>query len=245
MYVPLSNYLVAKSSLNFNAIPELYTLLHSNDVHFKEHRAFILNLLKDGVKTKEDFDVALRGMAFKLVMELYNSCLAEDATKVLILGFLRNTTRVSYAVKLLCSSYGLLSWLYQSLRTLVGGEDVNRFLLVFVDILRNVVKNLEDPNEIDYVAHIIAYILDRHLNFVTSQSLLLAVLDVVNLTFAKSSQFLDDARLKKVIEHVGDKKCGYYVQYGAQFVGVPQETENSVSSIVRKITLDYLKLKYK
>lgn len=241
MYIPLSNYLVAKSSLNLNAIPELYTLLHSNDVHFKEHRTFILNLLIDGMKTKNSFEVALRSMAFKLVMEFYNSCLADDASKILILNFLRNTTKIPYAVKLLCSSYGFLPWLYQNLQFL-SGDHVNKFLSVIVDILRNILKNSDD---VDCVTDSIVYIVENYLNLITSESLLLIVLETVSLAFVKCSRFLNEELLRKITDHVGDKKCGYYMQYGVKFASVPEDTDKSVSYYLKKITLDYVKLNQK
>ena len=51
MYVPLSQYLGAKDALDFSTIPELYTLLHSPHVQSKEHKRFILEVVRDGLKT--------------------------------------------------------------------------------------------------------------------------------------------------------------------------------------------------
>lgn len=239
MYIPLSNYLVAKSSLNLSTIPELYTLLHSSDVHYKEHRMFILNVLKDGMRSKEDFEVALRSMAFKLLMELYDSCLSDIETKILILNFLRNATKIQYGVKLLCSSYGLLSWLCQNVRSL-SGEDVNTLLPFFVEIIGSVVRNKIDG---DYVAlFVVSHILDELLGFVTKEDLLLAILDCVSVVFVECPRFLNEIRLRKIIEHVGDKRCDYYLQYGSKFVDFQNGAMKTVESYVRKITLDYLEL---
>lgn len=244
MYIPLSNYLVAKSSLNFNTIPELYTLLHSNDVHFKEHRIFLLNVLKDGLKSKEDFEVALRSMAFKLVLELYDSCLSEDVAKILILNCLTNATKIPYAVDLLCSSYGLLPWLHHRVKFLTG-DDINKLLPVFISILRNIVKNKTRTVDVDYVACIISHVLDEHLSVVTKESVLLSILDTVSTIFAETPQFLSEVRLKKLVKHVGDKKCDYYLKYDAKFIDVSEKQENSVNGYLRKITLDYLELNRK
>lgn len=244
MYVPLINYLVAKPSLNFNTIPELYTFLHSSDVNFKEHRSFILNILKDGLQRKEDFEVALRSMAFKLVLELYDSCLSEDATKLLILSILRSATRIPYAVDLLCSGYGLLTWLQHNVMFLVG-DDVHKFLPVFLEILRNIIKNKTERVDIDPVIFIISYVLNRQLSGITNECLLTSIFETVSLIFSESSQFLNIDRLRKIVEHVNAKRCDYYLKYGAEFEIVSPETENNVEFFVRKITLDYLKLNRK
>lgn len=242
MYVPLSNYLVAKSSLNLSTIPELYTLLHSSDVHFKEHRAFILSLLKDGMRSKEDFEVALRSMAFKLVMELYDSCLSDSEAKISILSFLRNATKIPYAVKLLCSGYGLLSWLGNNV-VFLSDEEVTKLLPFFVDILRNVVAHKSEVDDLDYVAlFVLSHILDKFFCNITKENVLLAVLESVSLVFVECPRLLNETRLRKIIERVGDKKCDYYLQYGSRYAPIPDETTKDVRYYVTKLTLDYLKL---
>lgn len=245
MYVPVSNYLVAKSYLNLSTIPELYTLLHSSDVHFKDHRSFILNILCDGIRSLEDFEVALRSMSFKLLMELYDSCVSDSDTKVLVLSFLRNATRLPYPAKLLCSSYGLLPWLSNNVTTLTGNE-VSTLLPVLLEVVRNCVVNKADGVDVDYVASfIVSYVLDELMGGVTKESVLLAVLETVDLVFGECSRFLGEDRLRRIVEQVGDKRCEYHLQYGCKFVDNPCEGPKSVEYYVKKITLDFLRLNCK
>lgn len=139
MYVGLSRYLAAKSTLDLSGIPELYTFLHSPEVNFKEHRNFILEILKDGMKTKKDFQAALHSMAFKLIMELYNSSISDLDTRVLILEVFRNACSISLGVKLLCGSYGFLSWLLCVSKT-VDSDCENVVVPVIKDIVLNIAK---------------------------------------------------------------------------------------------------------
>lgn len=247
MFLPLSNYLVAKSALNFNAIPELYTLLHSNDIRYKEHRDYILEIIGDGLKTRDDFEVALRSMSFKLMMELYNSRLGDvTTTKRLILIALRNATRIPYAVQLLCSSYGLVGWLLR-VAVAMGADDVITLLPTYVEILQNIIRNRTEGAAVDCdcISFVVCHILDELVSLVTSDGLLLAILETVALLFGQSGEFLTDVRIRRLVDCVGDKKCDYYLKYGAKFVQVPEKTENTISYYLTKITLDYLKLQQK
>ncbi|KAJ3661628.1 hypothetical protein Zmor_006016 [Zophobas morio] len=88
MYVPLSQYLGAKDALDFSTIPELYTLLHSPHVQSKEHKRFILEVVRDGLKTAGNFTTLLRSMGFKLISELCSSTVCDPQTKLLVLVLL-------------------------------------------------------------------------------------------------------------------------------------------------------------
>ncbi|CAG9865333.1 unnamed protein product [Phyllotreta striolata] len=86
MYLPLSQHLAAKASLDFSTVPELYTFLHSSEVNYKEHRTFTLELLRDGLRTEKDFSDFMRSMAFKLFSELYCSEVCDADGNIVAVG---------------------------------------------------------------------------------------------------------------------------------------------------------------
>lgn len=241
MYVPLSNYLLAKPSPNLATIPELYTFLHSPEVNFREHRLFMLRLLVDGMRTKEDLEVALKSAAFKLTMDFYGSSLADAEARALILGVLSRATQVENGVELLCSGYGLLSWVLWCVR-LLDEDGVRLFLPGLVDVVFNVVGRVSLA-DVDYVASfIVAFVLDEFLWWVRKEDVLLRILKVVSVTFERCPKFLTERRLRNIVEHVGHKKCEYYLEYGCKYVPSVDQ-EESVAGYVTKITLDYIKSK--
>lgn len=148
MYVPLSQHLLAKSSLDFGTIPELYTFLHSSDVNYKDHRSFILELLKDGLRTDKDYLDFERSMAFKLFMELYSSCLCDNETKIFVLNIISAACKIPIGVKMLCENHALLSILHNDVNLIVNSgsykldkEILEKLLVILLQILQ-VLQNL-------------------------------------------------------------------------------------------------------
>ncbi|XP_076259984.1 nucleolar pre-ribosomal-associated protein 1 isoform X2 [Rhynchophorus ferrugineus] len=112
MYTPLCSYLSAKQHLNISTVPELYTLLFSSDVNYKEHRHFILGILKDGLRNEKDFLDLLKSMGLKMFLELFASCVSDSRTRHLILDVLLSACTIPLGVKMLCENYSLLAFLY-------------------------------------------------------------------------------------------------------------------------------------
>lgn len=83
LYMPLSQYILAKPYFQLDTVPELLPLFNSVDIQLhKVHQEWILNILRDGIKDKEDFTLCLKSMAFKVILEYYSSTLASAQSKV-------------------------------------------------------------------------------------------------------------------------------------------------------------------
>lgn len=150
MYVPLSQHLAAKASLDFSTVPELYTFLHSSDVNYKEHRNFILELLRDGLRTEKDFTDFLRSMAFKLFSELYSCTLSDADTKLLILDVIKSICKIPLGVKMLCENLSLLTQMFADVRNIlnVPSKDKNETIFIgkIISILFDVLQIMTDNN---------------------------------------------------------------------------------------------------
>lgn len=137
MFSPLSLYLTSKPDLDLSTIPELYTLLFSPDVNYKEHRNFILEVLRDGMRTEKDFLNFLKSMAFKLFSELYSSCLADAETRWLILEVVTAICNIPLGVKMLVENNSLLPQLEFVVEELRQAGD-NKTLAKVMEILSKV-----------------------------------------------------------------------------------------------------------
>ncbi|XP_021934675.1 nucleolar pre-ribosomal-associated protein 1 isoform X2 [Zootermopsis nevadensis] len=145
-YVPLQNFIIAKSSVNLNTIPEFFTFLHSSEVEFRTYRLWILRVIRDGMKSNLDFRLSQRCVVFKLLLGFYSSVLADDDTKKLILEVIQSTVKIPTAAKVLVSTNGLVSWLHQTIRQLSRHDTV--FISTLIDIVSSLQTVLFDATEL-------------------------------------------------------------------------------------------------
>nr|XP_012144425.1 PREDICTED: nucleolar pre-ribosomal-associated protein 1 [Megachile rotundata] len=111
LYPALQTFLLAKPALNINTIPELLQLFHSSDVKHKVHRCWILENIRDGMKTETDLDVAFKCTLFKMLLDFYTCNLSDSDAKILILEVINVTLKIAKASTLLIEGHGLLPWL--------------------------------------------------------------------------------------------------------------------------------------
>ena len=73
---------MAKPALELKTIPELLNFFHSAEVQYQAHRHWILEVLRDGMKTELDTELAFHCRVFKIIMVCYNSSLSDPITNV-------------------------------------------------------------------------------------------------------------------------------------------------------------------
>ncbi|KYQ54426.1 Nucleolar pre-ribosomal-associated protein 1 [Trachymyrmex zeteki] len=133
LYSPLHTFLMAKTALDLNTIPELLQLLHSSHVEHNAHRYWILENIRDGMKGDNDLNVALKCMLFKILLDFYTCILSDAKTKKLILEVIASTTKIPKASLLLTRGYGVLPWLH---------EIVNHLDICEAEIIITIIENL-------------------------------------------------------------------------------------------------------
>ncbi|KAK5641737.1 hypothetical protein RI129_010284 [Pyrocoelia pectoralis] len=233
MYLPLSRYLTAKPTPDLSGIPELYTFLHIPDVDFKVQRFFILKILREGMRTDHDCSVASYKMAFKLIMELFSSCVSDLETKLAVLKVFESTSKLKLGQEILTTSYGLLSWLYDVV------NDHNKhveILSVVLQILANLTMKLSDSKYVDcnILKLILITIIDYRLETMTTgnlNNLLLVILRVLDV----SQNFITVEQLQYLIGLSNDDKCTYLLKYGCNFC-FTLDDETLTQTLVRKWT---------
>ncbi|XP_046813044.1 nucleolar pre-ribosomal-associated protein 1 [Vespa crabro] len=140
LYLPLHNFLMAKPALDLNTIPELLQLFHSSDVHHKEHRHWILETIRDGIKTERDVEIACKCMLYKMLLDFFTCLLSDIKTKKLILEVIESSTRIPKSCRLLIRGYGLLSWLTETVIRLENCDP--QYVTLLINIVSNILKAL-------------------------------------------------------------------------------------------------------
>ncbi|KAJ8915188.1 hypothetical protein NQ315_000441 [Exocentrus adspersus] len=225
MYVPLSQHLTAKASLDFSSVPELYTFLHSSDVNYKERRIFILELLRDGLRTEKDATDFLHSMAFKLFSELYNSSLADTETRLLILDIVKAVCRIPLGVKILYANSSLLTQLYQMVdRVLVlpqkQKQEEKCCVSKIISILLDIARTLQDTHTNFMVLNTLLGVVKDDIFHVLSEADLKIIFEALYMICTRSRELFTSDVLDVLLKNCDDKFCRYVVRYGCNFIDV-------------------------
>ncbi|XP_060522167.1 uncharacterized protein LOC132699461 [Cylas formicarius] len=223
MYYPLSRYLMAKELLQLDTVPELYTLLHSPEVNFKQHRTFILEILRDGLRNEKDFKVFSKSMGFKLISELLSSCLSDIETKALILAVIDAMCKLELGVKVLCENHSLLSQIRTGVLDVVADKkSADITLPVYISILHKVAKNRADNITNSIVADILYDVIScEHFTYL-KDDVVQQCYEVLYLVYINCPKIYENRKFD--ILFCPDSFCKYVKRYGCQFI-----TEKSLS----------------
>lgn len=111
MYRPLSSFLLIKNTFNFLAVPEFNVLFHSPDINYNVHRAFMLDVLRDGVKCSGDFNVLMSVHIFKALLGFYDSPMSNRDKNLQILTVVNAAVKIPKSAKLMIDLVGIVPWL--------------------------------------------------------------------------------------------------------------------------------------
>lgn len=112
LYKPVNNFLIAKQFVDMTVVPDFLSLFHDSDVESADRRLWILEVIKDGVKTMTDINVIFRTMSLKMIMDFYSSVLSDRRSKEYILNALSSIVSVPRAFEILVEGHGIISWLH-------------------------------------------------------------------------------------------------------------------------------------
>lgn len=136
MYRPLSTFLLIKNSFNFLTVPEFNVLFQSPDVNHNAHQAFILDVLRDGMKCSSDFTVLLSGNIFKALLGFYASPMSSRSKNLQILTVVNAAVKIPKASKAMIDLVGIVPWLSGVI------DNVEFFQFDLLDILCTIISNL-------------------------------------------------------------------------------------------------------
>ncbi|XP_011500624.1 PREDICTED: nucleolar pre-ribosomal-associated protein 1 [Ceratosolen solmsi marchali] len=147
LYSTLQSFLMAKSALDLNTIPELLQLYYSSEIDYQAHRHWILEVISDGLKSDLDMDVALRCVLFKMLFDFHSSTLSDIQSKNLILQIIRSATKLLKPCMILVNGYSLLPWLLTITQSLNKG-DIGSTVCI-IDIVNNILFAFDESKSKD------------------------------------------------------------------------------------------------
>ncbi|OAD59845.1 Nucleolar pre-ribosomal-associated protein 1 [Eufriesea mexicana] len=144
LYTALQMFLMAKPALDINTIPELLQFLYSSDMQYITYRHWILENIRDSMKTETEVDIAFKCVLFKMLLDFYISTLSDSHTKKLILEILNATLKIRKASILFIENYGLFPWLLEITNNLQQHEVQHTEVIVkIMDKLLNSVLHIK------------------------------------------------------------------------------------------------------
>ncbi|XP_066284950.1 nucleolar pre-ribosomal-associated protein 1-like isoform X1 [Branchiostoma lanceolatum] len=112
MYPLVCRYLLVRPDLDLKAIPEFHIMFFSTSMEYKTERSWILTLLVDGLRDKQDFLLYQNKSVFSIALTFYESPLSDEHSKSLVMSLLQKACCIKEAAESLCQKHGLLSWLH-------------------------------------------------------------------------------------------------------------------------------------
>ena len=108
LYRPLARALVAKPALDTATMPEFLRLFRSPR---RAEQAWLLDTLRRGLRTNQDYKLLARTFAPKLLLAQWGGGLMDDQTNALVLEVVEAMVATNYGCVDLVARQGLLAWL--------------------------------------------------------------------------------------------------------------------------------------
>lgn len=236
MYQPLHNFILAKPYLYLLTIPEFLPLFHSSDLDHSIHRHWILEVVRDGLKSPQDIELCFRCVLFKLLLDYYFSVLSDPETKVLIVSVLESALKVPGAAKLLINGYSVVVWLKAAIDHLTSNE-IPLARALFGAIATLPVSTPSLPTLlINFLTHLPATVLDLHKYLEVLMSIKVNILSREHI-----NSLLNKA--EDILNNVDD--CKMLLQYDGKFyiqedIKNTQEEELKTKLLLKNILLTWL-----
>ncbi|XP_046654772.1 nucleolar pre-ribosomal-associated protein 1-like isoform X1 [Daphnia pulicaria] len=133
MYRAINNFLLVKSAMDVTQVPEFFVMLHNTELPEQRslQRSFLLSLLRDGIKSRQDYLVCARRRVFRILLSLQPSNLLSDKTdKRLILEVVQSSLQNSIITYDLIQHRGLIMWLDSLLLTDTVADEASQMVSV-------------------------------------------------------------------------------------------------------------------
>ena len=110
-FLPLQRQLNKRAALDLDGLPMFLPMLNSGDVDARQHRFWILRLLRASLKDDVDATMFRKTFALEVVMSHYITTLAEPFVRFLMLDLIARACAVQSAARPLVEGGGLIAWL--------------------------------------------------------------------------------------------------------------------------------------
>ncbi|XP_002929391.2 nucleolar pre-ribosomal-associated protein 1 isoform X1 [Ailuropoda melanoleuca] len=117
MYLKISKFLLSHEYLNMNKVPGFYQFFYSSDFEHKTERAWVLGLLRQGMRDKHCYELCARRGVFHIILSFFSSRLCDDDAQNWILEILQNAARDAQSAYEILRDYSLLTWILHILES--------------------------------------------------------------------------------------------------------------------------------
>lgn len=111
LYKQLTMFLRLKESFNFLCVPEFNVLFHSPEVQHHTFRQFIVEIIRNGVRSSSDLFLLVTTSTFKALMGFYASSMATLDINLQILSVLSTCVKIPGSSKIMIEHVGIIPWL--------------------------------------------------------------------------------------------------------------------------------------
>ncbi|XP_055854761.1 uncharacterized protein LOC129918317 [Episyrphus balteatus] len=111
LYKQLTMFLRLKESFNFLCVPEFNVLFHSPEVEHHTFRQFIVEIIRNGVRSSSDLFLLVTTSTFKALMGFYASSMSTLDINLQILSVLSTCVKIPGSSKIMVEHVGVIPWL--------------------------------------------------------------------------------------------------------------------------------------
>lgn len=133
-----SNYVIVKDKFEFSTIPEFMVMFCSYELSQEDHRIFLLNTIKNGIRDERDFKLMNHTPLIKMFLACYGCQISTRKIDLLILKIIDNLVTKANAGAFLIERYGILLWIYQAC------VNVEAFEYDSIEMLLSLIDHLHD-----------------------------------------------------------------------------------------------------
>lgn len=124
-FLPLQKQLNRRAALDLSGLPMFLPMLNSGDVDARQHRLWILRLLRASLKDETDATIFRKTFALEVVMSHYSATLAESYARFLMLDLVARACAVLPAARPLVEGGGLIAWMASITRAACVNDKYN------------------------------------------------------------------------------------------------------------------------
>lgn len=140
IYQLMMEFLLVKPNLSLDMVPEFLKLFESGAVTCVKERKFILELLRNGIRQFQDYQICARSHVFELILSMFRSPLSTNAQDLLITEVLLNASRVAGVGRALISGHGLFTWMTYHLGSQEEPEAVSNLVQCAGNCLKDLIR---------------------------------------------------------------------------------------------------------
>ncbi|XP_004520303.1 uncharacterized protein LOC101462025 [Ceratitis capitata] len=208
LYKQLTMYLRLKNSFNFQCVPEFNVLFYSPEIEHQQFRQFIVEVIRNGIKSGSDLFLLVTTNTFKVLQGFYGSAMSTLDMNLLILSVFSTCAKIPASSKIMIDHVGLLPWLSSVISTIEFYHfDIIEGLISIISNLWYSVKAF--AHEFHNLAHIslemhqLVLRLLPHLSARISPHNFARLMNVLQKTSCGQHHAMSDTQLSNLIECAG------------------------------------------